>query len=51
MKYEDLTVKQINEIKGLKNSCKTIGEWKKSMRDKALKLGISDQDILKANRL
>lgn len=50
MKYEDLTIKQVNEIKGLKDSCTTMDEWKHAMRNKALELGISDQDILKANR-
>lgn len=50
MKYEDLTIKQINEIKDIKNQCSTIGEWKKAMRKKAIELGLSDQDILKANR-
>lgn len=50
MTYEDLTIKQIREIKSLKETCKTIGEWKKAMREKALELGITDQDILKANR-
>ena len=50
MKYEDLTIKQINEIKNLKNTCKTIGEWKAAMREKAINLEISDQDVLKANR-
>jgi hypothetical protein len=50
MIYEALTIKQVEEIKGLKDSCKTIGEWKTAMREKARELGISDQDILKANR-
>lgn len=49
MKYEDLTIKQVNEIKNLKNICKTIGEWKKAMREKAREFGISDQDVIKAN--
>lgn len=50
MTYEELTIKQVNEIKSLKDTCKNIGEWKKAMRDKAIELGISDQDVLKANR-
>jgi hypothetical protein len=50
MKYEDLTIKQISEIKSLKEICKTIGEWKRAMKSMARELEISDQDILKANR-
>ena len=50
MKYEDLTLKQVQEIKGLKKTCSTIGEWKTAMRNKASELGLSDQDILKENR-
>lgn len=50
MKIEDLTLKQVDEIKELKNSCKTIGEWKAAMRNKAEDLGLSDQDILAVNR-
>ena len=50
MNYEDLTVRQIREIKNLKNSCKTIGDWKEAMRIKAEELQLSHDDILKANR-
>lgn len=50
MKYEDLSIKQIHEIKSLQSTCKTIGEWKRDMRSMAQKLEITDQDILKANR-
>jgi hypothetical protein len=50
MKYEDLTLRQIQEIKDLKNECTTIGEWKIAMINKAAELGISHDDILKANR-
>lgn len=50
MNYEDLTLKQINEIQDLRNTCKTFGEWKEAMRKKAQELGISDQVILRASR-
>jgi len=50
MKYEDLPLRQIQEIKDLKNDCMTIGEWKTAMANKAKELGISHDDILKANR-
>ncbi len=50
MEYEDLPIKGINEIKDLKQASANIGEWKRVMRTKAVELGISDKDILRANR-
>ena len=51
MKYEDLTIKQITEIKEVKNKCTTIGEWKRLLREKAVELGLTDSEILAAYRI
>lgn len=50
MKYEDLTIKQIDEIKDIKNKYPKIFDWKEKMHAKAQELGLTDSEILKANR-
>jgi hypothetical protein len=50
MNINDLTLKQVAEIKNLKNTCKTIGDWKRAMKIKAEELELTDQQILAMNR-
>ncbi len=47
---DKITIAQIREIKGLKESCETIGEWKVKMAEKAREYNLTDQDILEINR-
>lgn len=50
MKYEDLTLKQIQEIKNIQHETKSIMEWKIKMHAKAVELGLTDREIIDANR-
>lgn len=50
MEINDLTLRQVEEIKNLKDTCKTISEWKIAMKAKAEELGLTDQQILTVNR-
>ena len=47
---KEITLEQVNEIQGLKDTCKTIGEWKTAMHEKAIEFNLTDQEILQINR-
>ena len=44
--YLKLTMANVDEIRSIQNEAKNIGDWKRLLKEKAVKFGLSDREAI-----